>query len=193
MTATGRRVSRRSIRRSMNGSRNAMINMIVGIPTVPRMTVFGPLEDAEEIEEEVEVPIRPRDEVRRRGIGGLGVARAEQAGVAAAARVGIRAGREVPDGREPDDHRDHDEAHDRVVEHRVGEERLPALLDVRLVLGELLAPLVGAGHYSHLRCGGSRCARTAASIRSVRWSQALRRSPCRRLRSTRAARSRRAG
>ena len=43
MTATGRRVSRRSMRRSRNGSRIAMISMIVGIPTVPRITEFGHL------------------------------------------------------------------------------------------------------------------------------------------------------
>src|SRR5881275_1306032 len=40
---TGRRSSRRSRRRSRNGSMIRMIRRMVGIPTVPRMTVFGHL------------------------------------------------------------------------------------------------------------------------------------------------------
>ena len=38
-----------------------------------------PLEDPEQVEEEVEVPVRPRDEVRRPRVGRRGVLRAEQA------------------------------------------------------------------------------------------------------------------
>src|SRR5205823_8576399 len=54
--------------------------------------------------------------------------------------------REVPDAGEHDDHRHDDEAHHRVVEHRERVERLPASLDVLLVLLELSAPFVDRRH-----------------------------------------------
>ena len=59
----------------------------------------GPLEDPQEVEEEVEVPVGPRHEVRRARIGRLGVTRPEQARVTAAAGLGILAGGVVPDER----------------------------------------------------------------------------------------------
>ena len=48
---------------------------------------LGPLEDPQEVEEEVEVPVRPRDELRRARVGLLRVPRAEDARVA---RLGAR-------------------------------------------------------------------------------------------------------
>ena len=86
-----------------------------------------PFEDPEQVEEEVEVPVRPRHEVRRARVGLLGVVRPQQA------RILRAVGGEVPDAGEADDHEDDEQAHHRVVEHRVGEERLPGALDVLLV------------------------------------------------------------
>ena len=85
-----------------------------------------PFEDPEEVEEEVEVPVGTRDEVCRPRVGGLGVERAEDARLHAV-RV------PVPDRRQADDPEHDDEAHDRVVPHGGGEERLPLLLRVVLV------------------------------------------------------------
>ena len=120
-----------------------------------------PLEDPEQVEEEVEVPVRPRHEARRARVGRRIDLRPEQPLVR---RVVSRSpGRPLPDHREPDDRADDDEAHDRVVEHRVRVEGLPARLDVGLVAGELRPCLVDAarlllgdrGHYS--RPPGSAC------------------------------------
>ena len=90
-----------------------------------------PFEDPQQVEEEVEVPVGPRDEVDRSRIGRSVEQLAEPAG----SRAGVIARRRVlPDDRQADDHHDDDQRHDRVVEHRVREERLPALLHVGLVL-----------------------------------------------------------
>src|SRR5262249_36134594 len=58
------------------------------------------------------------------------------------------------DAGEGDDHDDDDEAHHRVVEHREREERLPALLDVLLVLRVLgAARLQGGARLRDHGCG----------------------------------------
>ena len=77
-TATGRRVSRRSVRRSKNGSASSSTRQIVGIPTVARIDRVRPLEDPEQVEEEVEVPVGPRDERERPRVGLVVVLLAEQ-------------------------------------------------------------------------------------------------------------------
>ena len=95
-----------------------------------------PLEDPEQVEEEVEVPVGPRNEADRPRVGRLVVELPEPARLRA---LVVARDRELPDRREHDDHDHDDERHDRVVEHRVREELLPARLDVRLVLLEARA------------------------------------------------------
>ena len=102
-----------------------------------------PLEDPEQIEEEVEVPVRPRHEARGARIGRRVVLRPEETRVQPVVMRAVR--RPLPDRRERDDHGHDDEAHDRVVEHRVRVEGLPPLLDVGLVLRELRALLLDGG------------------------------------------------
>ena len=114
------------------------------MPIVPRITDVRPLEDPQQVEEEVEVPIGPRDEVDRARVGRRVVELAEPARLAG---VVVARRRVLPDDREPDDHADDDERHDRVVPHRVREERLPALLDVLLVLLEDPAALDDRGRW----------------------------------------------
>jgi hypothetical protein len=118
-----------------------------------------PLEDSEQVEEEVEVPVGARSERSRTRIGLFRVARAEHAGVA-----GLLAGGEVPESGEPHDHPDDDEAHDRVVEHRVRVERLPAPFDVLLVELELAALLFGRHLFGLLLRHHDRAVATRAGL-----------------------------
>src|SRR4029079_13063847 len=90
----------------------------------------------QEVEEEVEEPVRPRDEADRPRVGLGRVPRPEQPGLDPARR-------EVPDARQHDDHRDDDERHDRVVEDRVRPEALAFALDVLLVALVLGAVALG--------------------------------------------------
>src|SRR3954451_14484336 len=75
------------------------------------------LDHAQDLEEEVEVPLGARH------VGGGG-------------RIGLRALLGAEDQRHRDDHGDDDQRHHRVFHHRVGEERLPLLLQ-KLVLLEV--------------------------------------------------------
>ena len=133
--ATGRCEGLRARRRSRNGSPMSEHQGDRRHAHGAEEDRLRPLEDPEQIEEEVEVPVRPRHEARRARIGRRIDLRAEQALVR---RVVVRAVRRpLPDHGEPDDRAHDDEAHDRVVEHRVRVEGLPARLDVRLVAREL--------------------------------------------------------
>ena len=136
--ATGRRSGRRSARRSMNGIAISRISSDRRDADRPEDDRLRPLEDPQQVEEEVEVPVRARDEADRARVGRGVVELAEPP--RRGARVVAR-NRPLPDDREPDDHDHDDERHDRVVEHRVGVERLPARLDVLLVLLEDAPPL----------------------------------------------------
>ena len=73
------------------------------------------LDHAQDLEEEEEVPLGPRH------VGGRG-------------RVGLRALLGAEDQRHRDDHGDDDQRHRRVLQHRVGEERLPLLLQELVLL-----------------------------------------------------------
>ena len=66
--AIGRRSGRRSGPRSMNGSRNSRIMQIVGMPIVASGVEHGRLDHAQQLEEEEEVPLRPRHVGRRRRV-----------------------------------------------------------------------------------------------------------------------------
>src|SRR5439155_22445116 len=94
-----------------------------------------PLEDPQEIEEEIEVPVGPWDEARRPGIRGRSVERTQDARLDAVRVV-------VPDDGEADDHAHDDQGHHGVVENRAREEGLALLLDVLLVTREPLAVLL---------------------------------------------------
>ena len=96
--ATGRRDSRRSRRRSMNGQRDQDREQDVRDADRAEHDRVGPLEDPEQIEEEVEEPVRARDEVGRPRVGLLREVGAEPAGILGAL------GGEVPDAGEADDH-----------------------------------------------------------------------------------------
>ena len=173
ITATGRRDSRRSRRLSRNGSAIPSTMIDRRDPDRSEDHRVRPLEDPEEVEEEVEVPVRARDEARRSRVGLVAVQRAEPPRLGAGV---VARDRPLPDAGEPDDHDDHDQAHHRVVEHRVREERLPRLLDVLLVARVLRrgAP-GGSGSASRSRLGpparGRRdqaaCAPPAAAPRHV--------------------------
>ena len=78
--ATGRRSGRRSARRSMNGSASSSTRQIVGIADRAEDHRLRPLEDPEQVEEEVEVPVGPRDEADRSRVGRLVVELPEPAG-----------------------------------------------------------------------------------------------------------------
>ena len=78
------------------------------------------LDHAQHLEEEEEVPLGPRH------VGGRG-------------RVGLRPLLGAEHDRHHDDHGDDDQRHRRVLQHRVGEERLALLLQ-QLVLAEVLPP-----------------------------------------------------
>ena len=115
----------------------------------------GPLENPEQVEEEVEEPVRAGNEVGRARVGFFRVVGPEQTGVVGAL------GCEVPHARERHDHADDHEAHHRVVEHGVREERLPLALDVLLVALVVRLPFLDppASHprLHALRAGGGRC------------------------------------
>jgi len=104
-----------------------------------------PLEDPEQVEEEVEIPVGPRHKARRAGIGRRIDLRPQDPLVGRIVNHPPRG--PLPDRREPDDHGHDDEAHDRVVEHRVRVEGLPPRLDVGLVADELRPRLVDPGRF----------------------------------------------
>ena len=150
--------SRRSRRRSRNGSASSRIMHDRRDPDRAQDHRVRPLEDPQQVEEEVEVPVGPRHEARRRP-GRPCRRRAARASPALGARVSPVV--VLPDDGEPDDHDHDDQAHHRVVEHRVREERLPALLDVAPCTSRTAR---GARRRSaHLRHAGLRAAPAATS------------------------------